>query len=150
MEKSKLEIGSFLILFMGMYTIIIAILWIFVTDIMFVSDFAYYTGTTYPNYLVSDPRFAEIYIITKKLVGCILLANGVMIVLINQNVYRKAEKWSWYTILIGGGISWSTFIIYKIYIGYIGASMVTFVVGITLLVIGLALPAQEILSKKSS
>jgi hypothetical protein len=132
---------------MGMYTIVMAFLWIFVTEIMFVSDFAYYTGTIYPDYLVSDQRFAEIYIITKKLVGCILLANGAMIVLINQKSYRKSEKWSWYAILIGGGISWSTFIIYKIYIGYIGYSMITFVVGITLLIVGLALPINDILRK---
>ncbi|MFW9971751.1 MAG: hypothetical protein ACFFDF_16285 [Candidatus Odinarchaeota archaeon] len=157
MEKSKLEgsslnlrIGSFLILFMGMYTVIMALLWIFVTEIMFVSDFAYYTGMIYPDYLASDPRFAEIYIITKKLIGFILLANGAMIVLINQKVYRRGERWSWYAILIGGGISWTTFIIYKIYIGYIGASMITFVVGITLLIVGLVLPAKEILTKKTA
>ncbi len=135
---------------MGMYTIVMALLWIFVTEIMFVSDFAYYTGQTYQQYLASDPNFAEIYIITKKLVGCILLANGAMVVLINQKSYRNAEKWSWYAILIGGGISWSTFIIYKIYIGYIGLSMITFVVGISLLVVGLVLPLNEILRKKSS
>lgn len=150
MNRSKLEIGSFLILFMGMYTIVMAFLWIFVTEIMFVSDFAYYTGLTYQQYLAIAPEFAQIYIITKKLVGCILLANGAMVVLINQKSYRKGEKWSWYAILIGGGISWSTFIIYKIYIGYIGASMITFVIGITLLVVGLVLPVKEILSRKSS
>ncbi|MFW9819157.1 MAG: hypothetical protein ACFFE5_06065 [Candidatus Thorarchaeota archaeon] len=150
MTKSKLEIGSFLILFMGMYTVVISLLWIFVTEIMFVSDFAYYTGSTYQQYLAVAPEFAQIYIITKKLVGCILLANGAMIVLINQKSYRKAEKWSWYAILLGGGISWSTFIIYKIYIGYIGASMITFVVGITFLVVGLVLPVKEILSRETS
>ena len=147
MQRSKIEIGSFLILFMGMYTIVMALLWIFVTEIMFVSDFAYYTGLTYQQYLSIVPEFAHIYIITKKLVGCILLANGAMVVLINQKSYRNAEKWSWYSILIGGGLSWSTFIIYKIYIGYIGLSMITFVVGISLLVIGLVLPAKEILTK---
>ncbi|MFX1431698.1 MAG: hypothetical protein ACFFCY_16150 [Promethearchaeota archaeon] len=150
MQRSKLEIGSFLILFMGMYTIVLSLLWIFVTEIMFVSDFAYYTGLTYQQFLATEPYFAQIYIITKKLVGFILLANGAMIVLINQKSFRKAETWSWYAILIGGGISWSTFIIYKIYIGYIGISMITFVVGISLLVIGLVLPAKDILTKKPS
>jgi hypothetical protein len=149
MKKSKLEIGSFLILFMGIYTIVISLLWIFVTEIMFVSDFAYYTGLTYQQYLTGAPEFAQIYIITKKLVGCILLANGAMVVLINQKSYRKAEKWSWYAILVGGGISWSTFIVYKIYIGYIGASMITFVVGITLLILGLVIPVKEVLTEKT-
>jgi len=115
---------------------------------MFVSDFLYYTGLTYQQYLASSPRFAEMYIITKKLIGFILLTNGFMILLINQKSYSKAEKWSWYALLIGGGLSWGTFIGYKIFIGYIGLSMITFAIGAALLVVGLAFPAKEILSKK--
>ncbi|MFX1304293.1 MAG: hypothetical protein ACFE9X_13140 [Promethearchaeota archaeon] len=149
MKRSKLEIGSFLMVFLGVYTIVISLLWIFVTEIMFVSDFAYYTGQTYPQYLASDPSFAQMYIITKKLIGFILLANGIMILLLTQKSYRKAEKWSWYALLIGGGISWGTFIGYKIFIGYIGYSIITFVVGATLLVVGLAFPVKEILGKKA-
>ena len=57
---------------LGWYTLVISILWIFVTDIMFVSDFAAYTGQTYSDYLTTNPNFAEIYIITKKLIGIIL------------------------------------------------------------------------------
>ena len=116
---------------------------------MFVSDFAYYTGQTYQQYLASNPSFAQMYIITKKLIGFILLANGIMILLITHKSYSKAEKWSWYALLIGGGISWSTFIGYKIFIGYIGYSMITFIVGATLLVIGLAFPVKEILGKST-
>lgn len=149
-KVQKLKVGSFLILFMGMYTIVLSLLWIFVTEIMFVSDFAHYTHQTYQQYLAVSPEFARMYIITKKLVGFILLANGAMIVLINQKGYRNSEKWAWYAILVGGGISWSTFIFYKLYIGYIGASMITFVVGISLLGVGLILPAKEILRKQSS
>lgn len=148
MQKSKIEIGSFFILFMAMYIIVLSLLWIFLTEIMFVSDFAHVTGYEFSEH--PDIVLTGFYIITKKLIGFILLANGSMILLINQKSFRKAEKWSWYAILIGGGISWCTFIIYKIYIGYIGASMITFVVGITLLVVGLVLPVKEILTKKTA
>jgi hypothetical protein len=72
-----------------------------------------------------------------------------MIVLVNQKAYRGAEKWSGYAILIGGCISWSTFIIYKIYIGYIGATMITFVVGINFLVLEPVFSVKDILCKKS-
>ncbi|MFW9895728.1 MAG: hypothetical protein ACFFD7_07980 [Candidatus Thorarchaeota archaeon] len=150
MKKSKLEIGSFLMLFFGMYTLIISILWIFLTEIMFVSDFAYYTGQTYALYLSNNPLFAEMYIITKKLIGFMLLGIGSIILFITKKSYSKGEKWSWFALLITGNITWGTFIGYKIMIGYIGASMVTFVVGISLLLIGLILPAKEILSKKSN
>ena len=148
MENSKIKIGSFLMLSMGMYTVVISLLWIFLTEIMFVSDFMSYTSLSYQEYLATNPRFAEIYIITKKLIGFMLLAIGCVIVLITQKSYRNGEKWAWYALLIAGGITWGTFIIYKIVIGYIGVSMMTFVVGAALVVVGLALPAKEILGKK--
>jgi len=135
-------------LFMGFFIIIMAILWIFVTEIMFVSDFKWYTGQTYASYLASNPEFAEIYIITKKLIGFILLGNGILIIYITQKVYRQGEKWAWYALLVGGIINWGTFIIYKIYIGYLGGSMITFVFGALLLILGLAFPAKEILKRK--
>jgi hypothetical protein len=150
MQKSNLEIGSFFMLFNGMYTLIIALLWIFLTEIMFVSDFAHYTGQTYQQYLASDQLFAEIYIITKKLIGFMLLGIGSLILFITKRSYSKGEKWSWFALLIAGGITWGTFIGYKIIIGYIGASMATFAVGAGFLVVGLVLPAKEILSKNSS
>jgi len=148
MQKSKIEIGSFLILFMSMYILVMSILWIFLTEIMFVSDFAYVTGYQFSEH--PDTVLSGFYIITKKLIGFILLANGFMILLINQKSYRKGEKWSWYAILIGGGISWGTFIGYKIFIGYIGLSMITFAIGAILLVIGLGFPAKEILRRSSA
>jgi hypothetical protein len=50
MKKSNHEIGSWLILFLGFYTLVMAILWIFVTEIMFVSDFAHVTGYQFGEY----------------------------------------------------------------------------------------------------
>jgi len=147
MVKSKIDIGAWFILCLGIYTTVVSILWIFVTDIMFVSDFAAYTGTTYNSYLNSDRFFAEIYIITKKLIGFILLAIGLIIIMINQFAYRKGEKWSWFALLIAGGISWGTFIGYKIMIGYIGTSMITFALGTALLLVGLLIPIKELFGK---
>jgi hypothetical protein len=152
MPKSKLEIGAFFMLFMGMYTLVISILWIFLTEIMFVSDFAHVTGVDFEAYFNNPATvdFAKIYIITKKLVGVMLFGIAVLIILINQKCYRKGLKWSWFALLIAGGIVWGTFIGYKIMIGYIGASMATFAVGAGLYVVGVVLPAIEIFGKKSS
>ncbi|MHA2399092.1 MAG: hypothetical protein ACXADU_09405 [Promethearchaeota archaeon] len=150
MKKSKLDIGSFFMICLGMYTLVISLLWIFLTEIMFVSDFAHYTGLTYQQYLVSDPLFAQMYIITKKLIGFMLLGIGCLILIITKTSYSKSEKWSWFALLISGGITWGTFIIYKIVIGYIGASMATFAVGFALLVIGLLLPVKEFFGKNTA
>ena len=68
-----------------------------------------------------------------------------------QKSYSRAEKWSWYAMLVAGVITWGSLIGYKIVIGYIkpNASSMTFLVGATLLAIGLALPARAILGRKS-
>jgi hypothetical protein len=143
----NLKIGHFLMNFMGFYLLVMSILWIFATDIMFVSDFYAYTNEYYVNYLSSAPLYAEIYIITKKLIGFVLLANGILVLFINNKSYKNGEKWAWYALLISGFITWGLFIIYKIYIGYYGGSMFTFVFGAALLAAGLAFPAKEILRK---
>ncbi|MFX1496768.1 MAG: hypothetical protein ACFFBH_04510 [Promethearchaeota archaeon] len=150
MQTSKLKIGSFFVSAMGVYIVVMSILWIFATEIMFVSDFQVFTGETYAQYLISDPIFAQMYIITKKLIGIIFLACGIFVLFINHMSYRKGEKWSWYALLLGGSIPWATFILYKIFIGYYGGSMFIFVIGAILLVLGLVFPAKEILSKKSN
>ena len=150
MVKSRIKIGSYIMLFMGMYTLVISILWIFLTEIMFVSDFAWYTGMNYQEYFATSQRFAEMYIITKKLIGIMLLVISILILLINKKSYQSGENWSWFALLIAGGVAWGTFIGYKIYIGYIGTSMITFVIGIALTIIGLAIPARDILGQKSN
>ncbi|MFX1322336.1 MAG: hypothetical protein ACFFAQ_11910 [Promethearchaeota archaeon] len=148
MQKSKIKIASYLMSILGWYTIVISILWIFLTEIMFVSDFEAFTGDTYSDYLDIDREVAELYILTKKMIGIMLLVIGLLIVIINQYGYSKGEKWSWYALLIAGSVPWGTFIIYKLVIGYIGISMITFVLGATLFVIGITFPVKEILSKK--
>jgi len=113
---------------------------------MFVSDFAFYTGQTFADYLSADPRYAEIYIITKKLFGIAMLSTSILMIFITQNSYREGEKWSWFALLIAGTIMWGTLIGYKILIGYmyLGISSLTFIVGAILFAIGLALPARAI------
>jgi len=90
----NLKIGTFFIGFMGWYILIMSILWIFATEIIFVSDFQAFTGTTYADYLAnpSDRIFAQMYIITKKLIGFIFLTTGIFVIFINQKCYRKDEK----------------------------------------------------------
>ncbi len=126
------------------------ILWIFVTDIMFVSDFLWYTGESYASYLAANAIYAEIYIITKKLIGFVLIANGILVLFINNKSYKNGEKWSWYALLISSCLTWGTFIVYKILIGYYGGSMITFLFGAGFLVTNLIFPTKEILGTSST
>jgi hypothetical protein len=85
------------------------------------------------------------FLIAKRLIGIERLGTALLIVIIIQNSYRKAEKWSWYALLIAGTITWGSVLGERIAIGYIATTGVaTPIIGLTLLVIGLALPAKEI------
>jgi len=72
---------------------------------------------------------------------------GILVLFIIRYGYLKREKWAWYGLLIIGCLLWGTFIGYKIYIRYYGGSMITFIFGAILLVLGLLFPANEILKK---
>jgi len=144
---NNLKLGTFFMNFMGFYMVGMGVLMIFVTEIMFISDFFEYTGTTYAQYLVSDQLFAEIFILQKKVMGFMICGIGALVLFIVRMGYRKGEKWAWYALLLAGCLVWGTFIGYKILIMYYGGSMITFVVGAVLLVLGLIFPAKEILKK---
>lgn len=142
---SAIKKGSTVMFTMGVYTLVMGVLWVMVTEVVFVSDFMGYTGQSYQDYLAAAPIYAEIYIITKKLVGAMISIVGVLILLVTKNGYSEGEKWSWYTLLIAGALLWCTLIGYRVYIGYVAPSIITFLLGALLWAVGIALPAKEIL-----
>lgn len=146
MQLGSVRTGSNVMYVMGIYTLVMSLFWIFLTDVIFMSDFMSYTGQSYADYLVSSPKTAELYIITKKLWGVMMLLTSLLIIVITQKGYRKAEKWSWYALLIAGIMLWGSLIGYRFVIGYIAPSIITFIIGAVLFVIGIALPAKEVLS----
>ena len=156
MQASSVKIGSTVMMGMGVYTLVISLAWIFLTEAGFTSDFAAYTGQTYSKYLAGSPRHAEMYLITKRLIGVELFPISVFIILITQKSYSRGEKWSWYALLIAGIVVWGSLIGYRIAIGYFGfdtplraSSSMTPIVGLVLLIVGLGLPAKTIFGKTS-
>jgi hypothetical protein len=149
-QEKSVRIGGVVMHIMAIYALVVALLWIFITEIVFVSDFAAYTGQTYADYLVSDPRYAQIYIITKKLLGVQILSTSILMIFVTQRCYKKGEKWSWYALLLAGIVTWGSLLGYKVVIGYfrLSSSSMTFIIGAILLIIGLALPAKAMLGTK--
>lgn len=149
-QDKSVKTGSTVMMVTAVFALVLSLAWIFVTEIVFVSDFAAYTGQTYADYLSTSPRYAEIYIITKKLLGIQMVSASLLMIFITQNSYAKGEKWSWYALLAAGVVTWGSLIGYKIVIGYFrpNTSSMTFIIGIILLAIGLALPARAILGTK--
>ena len=150
MVASSIKTASTIMYFMGMYTLVMSLCWIFLTEVVFVSDFLAYTGQSYSDFLASSPKPAEIYMITKKLFGVLMLLISLLILLITKKSYSKAEKWSWYALLITGTMLWGSLIGYRFIIGYLAPSIVTFIIGVALFVIGITLPAKEILGTETN
>ena len=154
MEDSSVKIASIIMTALGVFSLVISLLWIFMTEVVFISDFEAYTGTTFADYLVISPKYAEMYIITKRLIGVQMFPISILIILIAQKSYSKAQKWSWYALLIAGAVLWGSILVYRISIGYFSfdtplraSSSMTPIVGLILLIVGLALPAKKFFSK---
>ncbi len=137
---------------MGIYLLVVSLFWIFLTDVMFVSDFDAYTGQSLSDALASGSESSELWFIAKRMIGVELLSTSLLMIFITQKSYVRGEKWSWYALLIAGIITWGSLIGYKVVIRYFQPtpSSMTFIVGAVLFGIGIVLPAKTILSAEST
>ncbi len=137
---------------MAVFALVVSLLWVTITEVMFVSDFLAYTGEDLADALATGSKSAELWLTTKKLWGVELLAISLLAIFVTANSYTKGEKWSWYALLIAGCVLWGSLIGYKLAIGYFQPTMssMTFVVGAVLFGIGLIIPDKAILGKKST
>jgi hypothetical protein len=120
-----------------------------VTDVMFVSIFAGYTGQSLAEAIAGGSKAAELWLITQRMIGMIILPTSILIVFITRNSYRKGEKWSWFALLIAGALVWGGLIGYKIATGYFNPNLssTTFIIGAILFAVGISVPAKAILGK---
>lgn len=152
LQKKSIKIGSSLMMAMAVFAFVISILWISITEVMFVSDFLAYTGQSLSDALAAGSKSAELWLTAKRLWGVELLGISSLMIFITSKSYSKGEKWSWYALLVSGCILWGSLIGYKVEIGYFQPTMssMTFIVGAILFAIGIAVPAKAILGKKST
>ena len=135
----------------AVYALVLSLFWMLLTDVMFVSIFAGYTGQTLADALASQSKAAELWLITQRLVGVQLFAISVLMIFVTQKSYNKGEKWSWYALLISGAVTWGSLIGYKVVTGYFDPtiSSTTFIIGALLFIMGISLPAKVVLGRKS-
>jgi hypothetical protein len=149
MKASSIDVGSKIMFFMGSYLFVLSLLLIFLTEIMFISDVLVYTGQSWSDFLANSPKTAELYIFTKKLIGVFLFLLSILILFITNSSYKKGEKWAWYSLLITGVFIWGGLLGYRFIIGYLASTgIITFIIGAVLFIIGIIIPAKEILGKE--
>ena len=149
MQASSVKVAWKVMLALGIYLAVIGLLLIFLTETMFAPDFTLFTAQSWSDFLTSSPKPAELFIITERLLGAMVLVAGLFVVLMAWKSYRKAEKWSWYTLLVTGIIGWGSSLTHSIAVGCLTGLVVVYV-GIVLFVIGIVLPAKAILGKKTA
>ena len=152
LAKSTVKIGSSIMMAMAVFALVVSVLWISITEEMFVSDYLAYTGQGLSDALAAGSKSAELWLTTKRLWGFELLGISVLMLFVTARSYAKGERWSWFALLVTGFILWGSLIGYKVAIGYFQPTMssMTFIVGAVLFVIGLVVPAKAILGKKSA
>ena len=152
LAKSSVKIGSSIMMAMAVFALVVSLLWVSITEVMFVSDYLAYTGQSLSDALAAGSKSAELWLTAKRLMGFELIGISVLMLFVTARSYAKGERWSWYALLITGFILWGSLIGYKMAIGYFQPTMssMTFIVGAVLFVIGLVVPAKTILGKKSA
>lgn len=89
----------------------------------------------------------EFITFTTQMLGLAVLFASLLFCVIYLIPYRKGEKWAWFAMLVIGGIYMFGFLIFT-YIGMTANAPVNIVM-VLLWIVGLALPAKEILGKPS-
>ena len=150
LAKSTVKVGSSIMMAMAVFALVISILWVSITETMFVSDYRAYTGQGLSDALAAGSKSAELWLTTKRLWGFELIGISVLMIFVTARSYANCERGSWFALLVTGCILWGSLIGYKVAIGYFQPTMssMTFIVGALLFVIGLAVPAKAILGKK--
>ena len=152
LSRSTVKIGSSIMMAMAIFALVVSVLWISITEVMFVSDYLAYTGQGLSDALAAGSKSAELWLTAKRLMGFELVGISVLMLFVTARSYAKGERWSWFALLVTGFILWGSLIGYKVAIGYFQPTMssMTFIVGAVLFVIGLLVPAKAILGKKST
>ncbi len=152
MQSSSVRIASKVMTAMAIYLLVVSLSWVFATEIMFVSDYAAYTGQSLSDALAGGSKPAELWFIAKRLIGVELIPLSILMIFVTHKSYSRGEKWSWYALLVTGIMTWGSLIGYKVVIGYFQPTLssMTFILGAILFAIGIALPAKTVLGKKST
>ena len=65
--KSPVKIGSSIMMAMAIFALVVSLLWVSITDVMFVSDFLAYTGQDLSDAFAAGSESAELWFVTKRL-----------------------------------------------------------------------------------
>ena len=149
---SSIKIGWKVMLAMGIYLAALGFFLVAAPQTAFEEGFAAFTGNSWTNFASANAEPSELFLIMQKFVGANVLSAAVLVIGITLTSYRKGQKWSWYTLLIGSIIGWGSCLTFHATIGIRETLMggLISIIGTIIFIIAIALPAKAILGKKAA
>ncbi|MFB0523491.1 MAG: hypothetical protein ACETV1_07025 [Candidatus Bathyarchaeia archaeon] len=139
----RLKVSSVLLVVIGVAVIAIGVMYISTPRIM--SYHENFIGMTHEEIIDINPRLADMMLVLLKGIGVCSIGLGILGIAVSVKIYREGEKWAWYamlviggTVVIGGQILFVT--TFSILPGILDIILAI------LWIVGMALPAKEILS----
>ncbi len=148
MESKVLKTGSIVMLVMAVYGLILGLMWLFAAEALTTPIFDSFTGQTWSDFVAANAKAADLWIMNNKLTVAMALAVSIIGILLALTSYRKGEKWSWFAFLVAGIIVWGSNVAYYVALASVMNTVIA-LIGLVLLIIGLAIPAKAILGAKA-
>ena len=101
------------------------------------------SGVTVSQIHAFSQNLLDSMILTNRMFGLGMLSAGLFVCVVSLIPFRNGEKWAWYAMLIIGGVLMSSYLL-VIGSGYLEPFPLMFVI---LWILGIVLPAKEILNK---
>jgi len=149
MESKALKTGSIVMVVMAVYGLIFGLIWLFAAEALTTPVFDSFTGQTWSDFVTANAKAADLWVMNNRLTVAMALAVSILGIFLALTSYRKGEKWSWFAFLVSGIIVWGSHVAYYITLAS-SIDMVLMLIGLVLLVIGLAIPAKAILGGKAN
>lgn len=118
-----------------------------IPDALLSEGFQLFVGQSWGALLSASPKTAEYITLFGRMFGAHMIVIAVLIIAITLKSFRREQKWSWYTFLIGNTLGWSSAIAFDLTVGEISVVAIEFVM-ILLVYIALGISARGILGKK--
>jgi len=148
MESKVLKTGSIVMLVMAVYGLILGLMWLFAAEALTTPIFDSFTGQTWSDFVTANAKAADLWIMNNRLMVATTIAVSIVGIFLALTSYRKGEKWSWFAFLVSGIIVWGSNVAYYITLASLMTTVIM-LIGLMLLVIGLAIPAKAILGGKA-
>ena len=149
MESRSVSIAWKIIMIPNLMVLFISLLFAFVPDAVLSGGSQSFIGQSWSSMLSATPEIIEYISLFSLMFGAHMIVIAVLAIAITLKSFRRAERWSWYTLLVGNSFGWGSAIFFDFKTG--SMSFVAIEIFMILLIyIALGISAPDVLSKKST